>query len=77
MTWKVGHRIYSIFFPTMVTNNRTLQKKEPAEELLTIHFDKTLHNGYFEKLPFGSKDKFAKNDQYYITIAYVNVVMPA
>jgi hypothetical protein len=27
---------------------------------LTILFDKTLHNGYFGKLPFGSKDKFAK-----------------
>jgi hypothetical protein len=35
-------------------------KKEHAEELLTILFDKTLHNGYFGKLPFGSKDKFAK-----------------
>ena len=35
-------------------------KKEPAEELLTILFDKTLHNGYFGKLPFGSKDKFVK-----------------
>jgi hypothetical protein len=35
-------------------------KKERAEELLTILFDKTLHNGYFGKLPFGSKDKFAK-----------------
>ncbi len=35
-------------------------KKEGAEELLTILFDKTLHNGYFGKLPFGSKDKFAK-----------------
>jgi hypothetical protein len=27
---------------------------------LTILFDKTLHNRYFGKLPFGSKDKFAK-----------------
>jgi hypothetical protein len=35
-------------------------KKEHAEELLTILFDKTLHNGYFGKLSFGSKDKFAK-----------------
>ncbi len=52
-------------------------KKERAEELLTILFDKTLHNGYFGKLPFGSKDKFCKNDQYCITIGYVNVVTPA
>jgi hypothetical protein len=35
-------------------------KKGCAEELLTILFDKTLHNGYFRKQPFGSKDKFAK-----------------
>jgi hypothetical protein len=35
-------------------------KKERAEELLTILFDKILHNGYFGKLPFGSKGKFAK-----------------
>ncbi len=35
-------------------------KKERAEELLTILFDKTLYNGYFGKLPFGSKEKFAK-----------------
>ncbi len=27
---------------------------------MTILFDKTLHNGYFGKLPFGSKDKFTK-----------------
>ncbi len=59
-TWKVGHRIYSFFFPTLATNNGTLQKKEHAEELLTILFDKTPHNGYFGKLPIGSKDKFAK-----------------
>jgi hypothetical protein len=35
-------------------------KKEHAEHLLTILFDRTLHNGYFAKLPFGSRDKFAK-----------------
>ncbi len=35
-------------------------KKERAEELLTILFDKTLHHGYFGKLPFGSNDKFTK-----------------
>ncbi len=35
-------------------------KKECAEDLLTILFDKTLYNGYFRKLPYGSKDKFAK-----------------
>jgi hypothetical protein len=27
---------------------------------LTILFDKTLHNGFFGKLPFGSKDEFVK-----------------
>jgi hypothetical protein len=27
---------------------------------LTILFDRTLHNSYFAKLPFGSREKFAK-----------------
>jgi hypothetical protein len=27
---------------------------------LTFLFDRTLHNGYFAKLPFGSRDEFAK-----------------
>jgi hypothetical protein len=35
-------------------------KKEHAEHLLTILFDRSLHNGYFAKLPFGSRDKFSK-----------------
>jgi hypothetical protein len=35
-------------------------KKERTDELFSILFDKTLHNGYFGKLPFGSKEKFAK-----------------
>ncbi len=35
-------------------------KKEEADRLLTILFHKTLHSGYFAKLPFGSKDKFEK-----------------
>ncbi len=37
-----------------------LSKNECAEEMLTILFYKTLHNGYFGKLTFGSKDIFAK-----------------
>ncbi len=35
-------------------------KKEHAEHLVTILFDRTLHNGYFAKLPSGSRDKFTK-----------------
>ena len=35
-------------------------KKERAHELLSILFDKNLHNSYFGKLLFGSKEKFAK-----------------
>ncbi len=35
-------------------------RKEKAECLLTILFDRTLYNGYLTKLPFGSRDKFAK-----------------
>ncbi len=64
-------------FSYLGNKQQDLPEKECAEELLTILFDKTLHNGYFGKLPFGSKDKFAKNDQYYITIGCINVVMPA
>jgi hypothetical protein len=52
-------------------------KKEQAEHLLTILFDRTLHNRYFTKLPFGRRDKFAKNDQYFITVGCINVVTPA
>ncbi len=47
------------FFPTWATNNG-IQKKEEADCLLTILFHKTLHSGYFAKLPFGSKEKFEK-----------------
>ncbi len=47
-------------FSYLGDKQRDPSKKECAEELLTILFDKTLHNGYFGKLPFGSKDKFAK-----------------
>jgi hypothetical protein len=35
-------------------------KKEHAEHLLTILFDRTLHNGYFAKLPFERRNKFSK-----------------
>ncbi len=35
-------------------------KKEQAECLLTILFNRTLHNRYLAKLSFGSRDKFAK-----------------
>jgi hypothetical protein len=47
-------------FSYLGDKQRDPSKKEHAEELLTILFDKTLHNTYFGKLPFGSKDKFAK-----------------
>ncbi len=50
--------------------------KEEADRLLTILFQKTLHSGYFAKLPFGSKANFEKNAQYYITIGRINVVVP-
>ncbi len=47
-------------FSYLGNKQRDPSKKEPADKLLTILFDKTLHNRYFRKLPFGSKDKFAK-----------------
>jgi hypothetical protein len=52
-------------------------KKERAEELLTILFDKTLHNGYFWETTIWKQGQICKNDQFYITIGYVNVVTPA
>jgi hypothetical protein len=51
-------------------------KKEEDNRLLTILFQKTLHSGYFAKLPFGSKANFEKNAQYYINIGHINVVAP-
>jgi hypothetical protein len=41
-------------------NKQTDTKKEGADRLLNILIYKTLHSGYFGKLPFGSKDKFEK-----------------
>jgi hypothetical protein len=55
---KIGHRINSIF-PYLGDKQQDPSKKEHAEHLLTILFDRTLHNGYFAILPFGSRDKFA------------------
>ncbi len=47
-------------FSYLGDKQRDPSKKEHTEHLLTILFDRTLHNGYFVKLPFGSRDKFAK-----------------
>jgi hypothetical protein len=47
-------------FSYLGNKQRDPSKKEQAEHLLTILFDRTHHNGYFAKLPFGSRDKFAK-----------------
>ncbi len=52
-------------------------KKECAEDLLTILFDKTLHNGYFWKTAIWKQGHICKNDQYYIINGCINVVMPA
>jgi hypothetical protein len=41
-------------------NKKRSTKKEEADHLLTILFQKTLHSGYFAKLPFGSKANFEK-----------------
>ncbi len=64
-------------FSYLGDKQRDPSKKESADELLTILFDKSLHNRCFRKLPFRSKDKFSKNYQYYITIGCINVVTPA
>jgi hypothetical protein len=47
-------------FSYLGNKQRDPSKKEHAEHLLTILFDRTLQNGYFAKLPFGSRDIFAK-----------------
>jgi hypothetical protein len=39
---------------------RDSSKKDEAERLLEILFNKTEHNSYFGKLPFGKKTKFLK-----------------
>jgi hypothetical protein len=39
---------------------KTEYKKDEADPLLTILFQKTLHSRYFAKLPFGSKANFEK-----------------
>ncbi len=41
-------------------NKKRNTKKEDADHLLTILFQKTLHSRYFAKLPFGSKANFEK-----------------
>ena len=56
----ISHRIYSIFFRTLEKSNGILQKKDEAERLLEILFNKTEHNSYFRKQPFGKKTKFLK-----------------
>ncbi len=47
-------------FSYLGNKQRDPSKEEQAECHLTILFDRTLHNGYFAKLPLGSRDKFAK-----------------
>ena len=39
---------------------RDSSKKDEAERLLQILFNKTEHNSYFGKQPFGKKTKFLK-----------------
>ena len=47
-------------FSYLGAKQQDASKKERTDELLSILFDKTLHNRYFGKLPLGSKEKFAK-----------------
>ncbi len=48
--------LFNIF--SYMGNKKQSTKKEEADRLLTILFQKTLHSGYFAKLPFGSKANF-------------------
>jgi hypothetical protein len=65
-----------IQFFSYIGDKKQNTKKEEADRLLNILFQKTPHSGYFAKLPFGSKANFEKNAQYYITIGRINMVAP-
>jgi hypothetical protein len=64
-------------FSYLGNKQRDPPKKEQAERLVTILFDRTLHNGYFAKLPFGSREKFAKMTNITLPFFCINVVTPA
>jgi hypothetical protein len=51
-------------------NNKQHKHKEMALKVLNTLFDKTKHNSYFEKIIFGSKQKFKhmKNPTLYLVI---------
>jgi hypothetical protein len=50
--------LFSVF--TYMGDKKRETNKEEAERILTILFQKTQHNSYFAKLPFGSKANFEK-----------------
>jgi hypothetical protein len=50
--------LFNLFF--YMGDKKWNTKKEEADRLLTILFQKTLHSRYFAKLPFGSKANFEK-----------------
>ncbi len=50
--------IFNLF--SYMDDKKRSTSKEEADRLLTILFQKTLHSGYFAKLPFGSKANFEK-----------------
>ena len=54
-------------FSYVGVKKRDASKKERSDEPLSILFDKTLHNSYFGKLPFKSKEKFSKT---------INTILP-
>ena len=50
--------LFNVF--TYMGNKKWDTNKEEADRVLTILFQKTQHNSYFTKLPFGSKANFEK-----------------
>ena len=50
--------LFNVF--TYMGNKKRDTNKEEADRVLTILFQKTQHNSYFTKLPFGSKANFEK-----------------
>jgi hypothetical protein len=61
-----------ILFSYFGEKQRDSSKKEEAERLLHILFNKTEHSSYFGKLPFGKK-KNPKNGKYHYSVGHTDV----
>ncbi len=62
-----------ILFSYFGEKQRDSSKKEEAERLLQILFNKTEHSSYFGKLPFGKKTKITINGTYHYSVGHTDV----